>query len=588
MDVLEEIKRKINIVDLLKEYIELKKAGANWKAVCPFHSEKSPSFMVSEDKQIWHCFGCNQGGDIFGFVMRMEGLEFPEAKRLLAKRAGVVLHYENPAINSQRTKLLDILDATATFYATELAQSSEASAYIKERGLAPETVARFRLGFSPAGWDNLLRHLLSKGFKPDDMASAGVMMKKDDGSGYYDRFRGRIMFPIFNHNNEIVGFTARVLPQYDDGKMGKYINTPETAVYKKSEILYGLNFAKNKIKKEDVAVLVEGNMDVIALHQAGFANVVATSGTALTGQQTELLKRYAQNVIMSFDADSAGIAAALRGIDIAIGHGLNIRVFQMPKNPDGTPIAKDPDELVRQSSELWVKSLQNTRHIIDFYIDANLAKFNLSDPHETAQFCALIVSEINKLPIGAERALWRQKLSDLTRVPEANLKEMTSSAKPAGKTASAPAETGKKPVNLVSPEIRYLSLLLANPSVLAAQIQVILPEMLSDEAAREFYSLLRMYYNDMGVYLHDVFRVKLRDMGGDEAFLDRLLLLYDLHFDETQDSQAASELGLLSAAIKDGYLKEQRKLLEREMAVAERMGDNVKIAELLKKFQELN
>jgi DNA primase len=590
MDVLDEIKRKINIIDLLKEYIELKKAGANWKALCPFHSEKSPSFMASEDKQIWHCFGCNEGGDIFGFVMRMEGLDFPEALRLLAKRAGVVLRREDPAITSQRSKVLDILDAAASFYSGELLKSPVAASYIKERGLHPETVSAFRLGFSPPGWDNLLRHLSAKGYKPEDIVLAGMILKKEDSTGFYDRFRGRIMFPIANHNGEIVGFTARVLPQYDDGKLGKYINTPETIVYKKSEILYGLNFAKQEIKRSDLAVLVEGNMDVISLHQAGFKNVIATSGTALTDYQVELLRRYTPNVVMSFDADSAGIAAALRGIDIGLSHGLNIRIFEMPKNPDGSPIAKDPDELVKKSPGLWLEAIKATRHIIDFYIDSNIGKYNLSEPYEAAKFCGMIVSEINKLKNGAERSLWIQKLSNITRVPEEDLKEITVSVKSWEKRGGQPAKPAEAQKTILAPsaETKFLSLLVSDVPKFAPYLAEIRPEAITDARLSEFYRHFVIYYNEKGGFNAEEFKDRLAALGGEPLFFDKLQLLKDRDFGEIGDAEIEKEMKILAGLLRLNYLKGRRKALEQEMALAERAGDKTKILELLQKFRELN
>ncbi len=584
MDNIEQIKSRINIVDLLREYIELKKAGANWKALCPFHSEKTPSFMASEDKQIWHCFGCNEGGDIFGFVMRMEGVDFPEALRLLAKKAGVELARRDPAENSQKTKLMDILDAAAGFYSGELIKSPVAMEYIKKRELEDETVKKFRLGFAPQSWDSLLKFLQTKNFAPRDIALAGLLIEKD-GGGFYDRFRGRVMFPIFNHYGNIVGFTARVLPQFDDGKSGKYINTPETSAYKKSEVFYGLNFAKQEIKKEGRVIVVEGNMDVIALHQAGAANVVATSGTALTNEQLNLLRRYTDNVVVCFDADAAGIQAALRGIDLALSHGFNVRVFEMPKNESGEPVAKDPDELIRKFPELWRKSVNSTKHIVEFYIDANIARHNLGDPHETADFCKIILNQISKIKNSVERSLWIKKLADVSGAPERDLRGMVSAPKSAGRPVANPtAESSAEP----RIGLKYLSLVLTDAKKNLPALQDILPEMFSPGETREFYRDVLFYYNENKGSSLQGFRDFLGNAGKNPLFLDKLAMLRDKDYDGTEDSEIEREINNLSSRIKNSYFKEQRKNLEQDMILAEREGNKEKIKILMEKFKALN
>jgi DNA primase len=587
MDAVEQIKSRINIADLLREYIELKKAGANWKALCPFHSEKTPSLMVSEDKQIWHCFGCGIGGDIFGFAMRIEGLEFPEALKILAKKAGVELPKYDPAATSQKTKLADVLEAAAVFYATELLRSPAAMAYLKKRELADEAIKTFRIGFSPQQWDALLKFLMAKGFGQQDIALAGMAIRKEDG-GFYDRFRGRIMFPIFNHLGNIVGFTARVLPELDDGKMGKYINTPETAVYKKSQILYGLNFAKQDIKKEDAVIVVEGNMDVIALHQAGFKNVVATSGTALTREQVDLIRRHTQNIIMSFDADSAGIEAAFRGIDVALAQGLNVKILEMPKNEFNEPLAKDPDELVKKMPQLWRAAVNFPKSVIDFYIDTNLARFNLSDPRKNSEFCGLILAQIKKIKNPVERSLWIKKLSRVSGVDEKDLRQLLpqiSTARHRSETAaSAQTDTA-----ISGAEARYLSLLLSGIKENSGYLRGISAAMLKNEAARDFYSSLIFYYNDSGNdFKKDEFSAWLKSVGKNSVLFDKLLLLKDKDYAEITAADAQRELAILSSRIKGDYLREQRLALEQAMAEAERAGNRDKIKEILLKFKELD
>jgi len=303
----EEIKEKLDIVDLISEYIKLKPAGMeNFRALCPFHNEKTPSFMVSRSKQIFKCFGCGEGGDVFSFVMKMEGVEFVDALRELAKKAGVELRRQDPKFYSKREKVLKILDLAASYYYQALLKSKTgqvARDYIKERKLKDLTVDEFKLGFSPDDWEMLSRFLKSRGFKDDEILESGLVVPRQGKSGYYDRFRYRLMFPIWDAQGRVVGFTARVLRK--DEKMGKYINTPQGMIYDKSRVLYGLDKAKSVVRREGKLIIVEGNMDVIASHQAGVKNVIASSGTALTSPQIEIIKRYTDKIVFAFDMDAS-------------------------------------------------------------------------------------------------------------------------------------------------------------------------------------------------------------------------------------------------------------------------------------------
>src|SRR4030042_614490 len=364
----EEIKSKLDIIDVISEYIQLKQAGVNWRACCPFHNEKTPSFMVSRDKQIWHCFGCGEGGDAFTFVQKIEGIEFPEALRILAEKAGVKLKKVNPELASQRSKVLDINKLAAVFFHQVLLNSQEgkiARDYIEKRKLSPETVENFKLGYAPNSWDKLLNILIKKGFKENDIFLAGLVVKNEK-SQLYDRFRQRLMFPIFDHLGNVVGFTGRILDESKADQGGKNINLPQTLIFNKSLIIFGLDKAKEEIKKQNLAVIVEGNMDVIASHQAGIKNVIASSGTALTLEQLKILSRYTNNLALSFDADLAGQLAADRGIDIALSLGLNIKIIQLPPNIDGQAI-KDPDDCIKKGINYWQEAIKQAESIMEFY-----------------------------------------------------------------------------------------------------------------------------------------------------------------------------------------------------------------------------
>src|SRR3989339_101343 len=300
----EEIKSRLDIVDVIRDYIQLQQAGSNFRAKCPFHSEKTPSFMVSPEKQIWHCFGCGKGGDVLEFVKEIEGINFAETLRLLAPKAGVELKKQNFQEISKRNRLLDILEMCSKYYnrfLTESKTAENARKYLTERGVDNKVIVEWGIGYSPEGWDNVYSPLRKKGFHDNEIFEAGMSLKRSGSSGYYDRFRGRIMFPINDVNGNIVAFTARVSPEKEAReKMGKYINSPQTDVYNKSKILFGLDKAKLEIKNQGYAIIVEGQMDAITAHKYGFKNVVASSGTALTDEQIVLLKRFPNQIEKDF------------------------------------------------------------------------------------------------------------------------------------------------------------------------------------------------------------------------------------------------------------------------------------------------
>jgi len=360
-----EIKSRLNITEVLGDYIELKKAGTNYKAICPFHSEKSPSFMVSPQKQVWHCFGCGLGGDIFEFVKQIENIEFIDALKSLAARAGVVLKQptaEQIQAGEKKDLLTDINLAAAQYFARVLWESNagaEALDYLRRRGLTDQTIKNWMLGYAPDDFHYLEKHL-SKKFDKKDIEQAGLIIKSDRDGSYFDRFHDRVMFPILNLQGQTVGFTGRLL--HDKPNAGKYVNSPETPIYNKSQVVFGLYQARNVIRKEDRAVLVEGNMDVISAHQAGSTQAVATSGTALSADQLGILSRFTQNLIFAFDSDNAGNIAAKRALELALNAGFNVKIIDL----DG---AKDPDELIKRGINAWLKAVESAGSFIDYFFE---------------------------------------------------------------------------------------------------------------------------------------------------------------------------------------------------------------------------
>lgn len=376
----EQIKAKLGIAEVLGSYIKLEKAGSNFKARCPFHNEKSASFFVSPARDNYHCFGCNRGGDIFTFVQEIEGLDFVGALEVLAARAGIEIKPIDIKLKTENERLYSILEEATKFYHTNLLQSSEAKDYVKNRKLAEGTVRRFRIGFAKAEWSTLLNHLINKGYKEADIEKTGLIIPSNQsirhaGGRYYDRFRGRVMFPLCDISGRTVGFSGRILvnPSTTLGaaaerQEAKYINSPQTALYDKSRFLYGYDKAKAEIRRNDLCVLVEGQMDLVSSHQAGVLHTVAVSGTALTAYHLNLIKRLTENLVMAFDGDTAGISAARRGINIALGLGMEVKIALLP---DGL----DPADLVVQDPESWIKAISEATNVIDFYLGA-LARKN--------------------------------------------------------------------------------------------------------------------------------------------------------------------------------------------------------------------
>ena len=417
-----EIKNRLNIVDVLGDYIRLEKTGANFRALCPFHNEKSPSFMVSEERQMWLCFGCQKGGDIFAFVMEMEGLDFREALKVLAEKAGVQLKNYNPENAKQKDRTLEILELATKWYEHQLWNGpgkTKIAGYLRERGLLDETSKEFRLGYAPKGWRNLLDFLNKRGFQNDEILRTGLIITPPQpspdyrGGGSYDRFRERIMFPIRDYLGHVVGYSARVAPGGDETQ-AKYVNTPETEVYHKSKILYGIDRAKEDIKKTNFALLVEGNMDVIAAHQAGLKNAVAVSGTALTADQIGIIKRYAPKIKMFFDMDAAGEAATKKSVKLCLEKDLAVEVVTLPSGKDAADVAREnPAELRRVVEE--------SLGVMEYFLQKLYAKFDrtqVNDKKKIADECLDIIASFEN---DVEKSHWIKKLAEGLEITEAAL-----------------------------------------------------------------------------------------------------------------------------------------------------------------------
>ena len=415
-NTIQEIKDRLNIAEVIGGYIQVKKAGAAFKAVCPFHHEKTPSLQISPQKQIWHCFGCGEGGDVLSFVQKYENLEFKETLKLLADRAGVRLpdfKPEDKVRENEKDILYRINDFASRFYHEVLTadkKGNEALEYLKKRGLSLETIKKWRIGYAPEDFHSLELALSQKNVKNFDAVNAGVLTKNDRGQ-IYDRFRGRITFPIFDISNRVLGFSARILPRLDDGKAGKYINSPQTLIYDKSRVLFGLNFAKIGIRKTGECLIVEGQMDCISAHEAGIDNAVASSGTALTENQLDVLSRFTKNLKYCFDADAAGLNATRRAIDAYLGKEFLVKVVNLGG-------AKDPDELIRENKQAFEKLVIDAPLFLDYYLEKAFLNFNIQSVEQKKSIAKDVLPLVRSLVDPVEQEHYIRQVAEKMNINE--------------------------------------------------------------------------------------------------------------------------------------------------------------------------
>lgn len=367
---LEEIRERLDIADIVSQHVALRKQGRTLKGLCPFHNEKTPSFLVNQERQIWKCFGCGLGGDIFTFVQKIDNVSFSEAVEMLAKKAGVEIQRSEQAVRqySEKERLLKANNIACAYYQGMLSRSTKVQEYLDRRGISQATVQKYKLGYAPDSWDGLLGHLTMQKISQADALKGGLIIARENSPGFYDRFRDRLIFPIFDGTDRIIGFGGRVLGEGEP----KYLNSPETPLFIKNKTLYGLNFARRAVAAQDRLLVVEGYMDVISTQSAGFENTIATMGTALTEEHVNLIARFTRNVILSFDADSAGLAAAMRSYPIFERAGFNVRILTMPKG-------EDPDSILRSGdSARFAGMLDKALPVPDFRVRMALSGHDIS------------------------------------------------------------------------------------------------------------------------------------------------------------------------------------------------------------------
>jgi DNA primase len=574
MSPIDEIKSRLDVVEVIEGYIKLKKAGKDYKASCPFHKEKTPSFFVSPSKQIWHCFSCNIGGDIFSFVEKIEGIDFPEALRILAKKAGVILKREDPQIRSQRNILFEICEEAANYFEKQIEINKPALEYIKNRGLKPETIKEFKVGYSNESWDGLIKHLTEIGYKLTDIEKAGLIIKKEGENRYYDRFRSRIMFPLQDLNGQIVGFTGRIfeLAPTQPGRGsdsyvgGKYVNTPETMIYNKSHIIYGLDKAKAEIRKQDQCIAVEGQMDLIMCHQAGYKNVVAVSGTALTTDHLQTLKRYTENLLFSFDADTGGEGATKRAIGLAQQFEFNVKIAILPE------AEKDPAEIIKQNPEKWGKILENPKPVMEFYFENALNKHkkeNLSvdDKREIAKELLLPIKNIVNV---VEQAHWLQVLASKLKLEEKTLIEALRRIKDREEGKEVPSEHFAERSRIKEVEEILLGLSLKYPEHLEYLNKNFHDSLLNTEELKKFVKNIKTQ------------KIESKE----DKFLANYLIFKVEHLN-IEESEALKEMDFCIQALKKNHIKEELVKISLDIKEAEDKKDKDELQKLNEKFCKL-
>src|SRR6056297_222501 len=583
-DPVEQIKQKLDIVNVIREYLELRKTGNSYKAKCPFHNEKPPSFHVSPDKQIFHCFGCGVGGDMFSFIEKIEGVEFPEALRILAQKSGVEIKRSDPRAISQKNRLYDVCAEAGGFWYKNLYSSAgfKALDYVQKRGLNQDTVQKFKIGYAPDDWQKTMHHLRSRGFSENEIFKAGLIVQKKSGSGYYDRFSDRLIFPVQDLHGNVVGFSGRAL---NSEETAKYINTPEGRIYHKGNILYGLDKAKTQIRKADYAIVVEGNMDVITAHQHGCDNVVACSGTALTQEQTRLLKRYSNNVALCFDQDEAGQLAAARSIDLLLAAEMNIKIIELKSG-------KDPDECIKNNPKDWEDSIKSAKLVMQFYFDRYLTEENLNDINKKKKAVKSVLLEITKIKNNIEQAHWLKKLSEKLDIQESLLWDSLPEQKRSGQNSS---ETRKTEVVLKKQEKnfeqihfeRIITILLSYPDLIGYVVDRLEPEFFNDQKMIAFYKSLIMFYNksdnvDKAVMTNWLSR---QSDYFEQSYLDSLILYIDREYEGFEPADLEKELMKLVKNLKINYLHKKLNGLNEELRSAEKENNEEAISRILKNIK---
>ncbi|MFH1441284.1 MAG: DNA primase [Candidatus Omnitrophota bacterium] len=576
-NILEDILDRIDIVELISGYLPLKRSGRNFKANCPFHHEKTASFMVSADKQIYHCFGCGESGNAFKFLMRYERMEFPEAVEVLAKKAGVILpagKKEMPHSLSLTTQLYKVNEEALYFYENNLASKSSLAAknYLLKRGVKEESIKLFKLGLALDKWDSLINYTRAKNISLGLLEKAGLILPKENG-GYYDRFRNRIIFPIFDVKSRAIGFGARVL----DSSLPKYVNSPETPIYIKGKNLYGLNFAKEAIRQNDSLIIVEGYLDFIMPFQEGMRNIVASSGTALTEDQVRLIKRHTSNIIMVYDGDSAGQMAAMRALDIFIQESVNVRVVSLPAG-------FDPDSFVRKNGiGAFKEKINNAENLFDYKIKVLKSQYNVKEIEGRSKIAAEMLLTVNKLNNAVLKSEYvRKTAEELNIKEEALLQELNNKANNVFRTrVYAPAQAAVKKIEINPIEKLIIKLMLEEVSLVDYVRQRLCTEDFNSDISHRIVSAVFDLF-DQGKNIDRGILLKyLGDETVSQIICEPVVLTVNPEYSKERIIDDCIK------RLKDEKIKLRKQDLHDEIKLAQRTGDNQRLNSLMHEFNLL-
>lgn len=569
-DTAQLIKEKLDIVDFLKNYLELKPAGKNFKARCPFHQEKTPSFMISPERQTWHCFGtCGDGGDIIKFLMKYENIEFYDALKILAEKAGIEIKTSGDRDFNSNNNLYRVMEEAKNFFKSNLAQADKVKEYLKDRGLKQETIEEFEIGVAMDGSDLLTKHLIKKGFNIQDIEKAGLSLKTERGT-YWDRFRARIMFPIHNHVGKVVAFTGRIMPGSENANVGKYVNSPETPIFQKSKILYGFDKTKNDIRQEHKAVMVEGQMDLLMIWQDGVKNVVASSGTALTDEHLTVLHRLADELVLSFDSDEAGQAAAERAIDMANAHDFSVKLLII----DDAKL-KDPADVVRAKPGHILELVKNAKPAMEYYFHKYMKNVS-EDLKIKKQIVRVVLGKIRGLASPIDRSHWLKELSHFAKISE----EVLSDEMAALPKAAEPAKIPEKALpEKVVQETNRQDVILQRLFGIILHLKSDL-KMLNDHIK---------YFPDRYANAYREFTKPEDERSSDIAeLMGKISMRFSYNNQDMEIDSLEKEIGLLLRQLKLEYLKEKRQQLSDLIKQLDRSGDEQKLRQAMNEFAEIS
>ncbi|MDD2679236.1 MAG: DNA primase [Candidatus Omnitrophica bacterium] len=574
-NILDDILARVDIVEVISGFLPLKKAGRNFKACCPFHHEKTPSFMVSPDRQIYHCFGCGESGNAFKFLMRYERLDFPEAVEALASRAGVVLprteNFPGQPSSGITTQLYKINELAASFYSANLNAPAglKAKEYLLQRGIRQETISALKLGFAPDNWDSLINYLRSKGVSLGILEKAGLAIGKE-GGGFYDRFRNRIIFPIFDIKGRVLGFGARVL----DNSLPKYLNSPETAVYTKGKNLYGFNLAKDGIRENDFVAIVEGYLDFILPFQEGLKSVTASLGTALTVEQARFLKRYTHNVVMVYDADTAGELATLRSLDIFIEEEMNVRVVSLPAG-------LDPDLFVRKEGiAAFKEKIASAENLFDYKLKVLKSRYNAKEIEGRAKVSGLMLETIARFKNAILKSEYLKKLAQELNLKEEALLEEIRKVKTEKAYAYPQTKLERKTYHTNATEKLLMSLMLEENGLVSRIRESLDLEDFQDERISRIVSIM---FNlvDQGKQVEP--QILMNHLGDDisELVSESVFLTQNAPASEAHREKVVSDC---IQRMKNERLKLERQRLHEQIKAAQHVGDEELLSRLTEEF----